>query len=179
MNAGPTLLRACADGSLRWRIAARLLLVLAGTWSGSALAQSAPADTPRPCKAKFGEVVDFRECNPVTLPGVQVEFLDITSPNPNVPLSCWNYRATDSRGNETTFRQCHTGVLGGSTGFTVADKTFTAFFDVATGCRRWPAGHWAPAKRGYVFFAGIPDTQHFVKIRDDFEKSEQRCFARK
>jgi len=62
MNAGPTMLRVCADESLRWRIAARLVLVLAGTWSGSALAQSAPADTPRPCKAKFGEVVDFREC---------------------------------------------------------------------------------------------------------------------
>src|SRR5690349_17385267 len=50
MNAGPTMLRVCADESLRWRIAARLVLVLAGTWSGSALAQSAPADTPRPCK---------------------------------------------------------------------------------------------------------------------------------
>jgi len=160
MKAGPTMLRVCADESLRWRIAARLVLVLAGTWSGSALAQSAPADRPRPCKAKFGEVVDFRECNPVTLPGVQVEFLDITSPNPNVTLSCWNYKATDSRGNETTFRQCNTGLLGGSTGFTVADKTFTAFLTSQRGADagRLGTGHLPSAGMCFLPVFRTPNT---------------------
>jgi hypothetical protein len=169
----------CTGEALACRTAARLVIILASVWSGSALVQSAPVDAAQPCKAKFGDVVDFRECNPVTLPGVEVEFLNITSPNPQVPLSCWNYKATDSSGKEATFRQCHTGLLGGGTSFTVADKTFTVFFDVATGCRRWPAGNWAPAGRGHAFLAGIPDTKRFVKIRDDFQNAEERCFARK
>lgn len=150
-----------------------LLLVLGAV----ALADFAHADAA-PCTAEFGDIVDFVVCNPVTLPGPEVEFLGVSQPNKGLPLSCWNYEASSGTGAVEEFKHCNTGVLGGHSTLSVGGKTFTVFFDVSSGCARMPSGSWAPKKRGLTFHTGVMDSPAREAFWRKQSEDRTRCFAR-
>lgn len=131
-----------------------------------------------PCKAQFGDVVDFEECNPVSFPGLNVKFLDISYPVEGVPLSCWNYEATNGAGAVEAFKHCHTGALGGQSALSVGGKPFTVLFDVSSGCARMPSGSWAPKVRGHSFYAGDLDAAVLDALLRTQSEAETKCFAR-
>src|SRR5512133_2528365 len=93
-----------------------------------------------PCAAKFGDVVDFGKCNPVSFPGLKVEFVGVSQPMKDLPLSCWNYEASDGAGAVAPFSQCHTGALGGDQVRAVGGRDFTVVFDGSSGGARLPSG---------------------------------------
>jgi hypothetical protein len=156
-------------------VRSRAVLLVLGTFAfvGPVFAAAAP------CAAKFGDVVDFGGCNPVSLPDLKVEFVGVSQPMKDIPMSCWNYEASDSAGAVAPFSQCHTGALGGDKTLSVGGKAFTVFFDVSSGCVRLPSGSWAPKVRGHAFRKGAMD----AAARDAFwrkqSEEEARCFARK
>jgi hypothetical protein len=152
---------------------ALLLAVAALTLLDSALA------APVPCTAQLGDVVDFGACNPVSLPGLEVRFVDVSQPDEGVPLTCWNYEASAGTGSVKSFRHCHNGELGGDAVLTVDGSDFTIFFDVASGCVRSPGGAWAPALRGHTFHAGAIEPAARVAYWEKQSEHEMRCSARR
>ena len=151
-------------------------------WAGTlALSLTAAASQAAPsCRAGFGDVVTFEGCDTIVLHELRLRFVDITSPNPDVPLSCWNYAAARAEGSaETRFRQCHTGALGGHTTFEVAGKTYTVLFDLSRGCTPHPGGHWIPARRGHVFYAGALSAERRERIQAKNADAESKCTARR
>lgn len=148
------------------------------TFCAAASAIAAQASSGKTCVAKYGDIVAFDRCNPVRLPGVEVKFVGASQPNKGIPLSCWNYEAS-ANSEKMTFRQCHTGVLGGHANFSVAGSSFTAVFDVSKGCKRLPVGSWAPETRGHSFYAGVLDAKTLEDMSRKQSLSETTCFARK
>ncbi len=156
----------------------RISVVLAMLWNATSTI-AAETESSQPCPAKYGDIIVFDQCNPVRLPGVEVKFVGISQPNKATPVSCWNYEASVSGSEKTLFQHCHTGALGGQTHFNIAGKPFTVLFDLSKGCKRFPAGSWAPEMRGHAFYAGILDANTLDDITLKQSQSEQDCFARK
>jgi hypothetical protein len=144
-----------------------------------ALSLLAAASQAATCRAGFGDVVTFEGCDTIVLRELRLRFVDVTTPNPDVPLSCWNYTAALADGSaETTFRQCHTGALGGHTSFEVAGETYTVLFDLSAGCVPHPNGHWIPARRGHVFYAGELSAERRERLQVKNADAESKCHAR-
>jgi len=133
---------------------------------------------PSRCTSRYGKPVQFARCNPVQLPDIEVRFVDIDAPMPDLPVSCWNYTASDGT-HDASFRQCHTGELGGTLGFVVGKQAYTVILDVSSGCTRQPAGHWTPEWRGHAFFKGSLDAGKLDRIQTRWSAAESRCVARK
>lgn len=155
------------------RLREALLLTL-GAFALADFAYAAAA----PCAPEFGDIVDFVVCNPVSLPGLEVEFLGVSQPNKGLPLSCWNYEASTGTGAVEEFKHCHTGVLGGHSALSVGGKTFTVFFDVSSGCAGMPSGTWAPKARGHAFHRGVMDSPAREAFWRKQSEDRTRCFAR-
>jgi hypothetical protein len=85
------------------------------------------ADTST-CKAKLGEWFDKR-CTSVEVDGMTLRFVGTSRPYPQVAMACWNYEV-EQGAQKTTFKQCHTGVLGGTGEFTLDGRAFVVDLDV-------------------------------------------------
>lgn len=94
----------------------------------SGLLVAALSPEPTGCAAKLGEWFD-KQCRTVEIEGMTLTFTGTTRPYPQVAMSCWNYEVTRGASN-ASFRQCHTGVLGGTAEFTLEDRAFVVDLDV-------------------------------------------------
>jgi hypothetical protein len=89
---------------------------------------SALSANPTTCQAKLGEWFD-KQCRTTEVEGMTLRFTGTSRPYPQVAMACWNYEVEQGE-EKTSFKQCHTGVLGGTQEFKLGGREFVVDLDV-------------------------------------------------